>query len=592
MLRISWSCLVDLPKGLASANVKIVMEAAQNTNPGLRSIFLPSRAATSQLYLNSGELCSSQDIPQRLAGRVLFPGSFDPLHFGHLGIAKIIQDTVGVPPIFEIGRDHPTKGVLSDEQIRSRVEQFRGSGEVLVTSHLPRIVDKLVFFPYLRGVVMGADTLARFLDSRYYPEIKSIQELLRLLARDDLQVFVFQRAIHGTTVPCENILPESEGIGATFRKLPGQWNISSSEIRRRRGASSQNQLILPSRKPAPAIVPSPERVRGLIIGTAIGDALGLPVETLTPHQIRLKYGRISRYESPIDNPFLNGEVSAPGSTSDDFQLTAAVARVVAQHALDASTASILTALAASHLAEFQRSSLGWGRASIEGAMALQNSDGAITSFLNGKYRVKSEGNGIAMKIAPLALWSLTSGIAESELVTLIAEFSSITHPSTMAISSGISQVFAIRYCLSVAAESFDSASFVKEVVRGSQLGEQFFSQAGQNDSLTTRLAELPAVCQLSDDEIIAKFGGGSAYVFNSLPFSYAFFLRNFQTLDALYGVINAGGDTDSNGAIVGSLLGALHGDRIFPTSLSTEVEGRDLAIDIANEIILACTNNV
>ena len=53
-------------------------------------------------------------------------------------------------------------------------------------------------------------------------------------------------------------------------------------------------------------------------------------------------------------------------------------------------------------------------------------------------------------------------------------------------------------------------------------------------------------------------------MYDSIPFAYAFFLRKPLKFEAVIDVINAGGDTDSNAAIVGSLQGALLGKAYLP----------------------------
>ena len=44
-------------------------------------------------------------------------------------------------------------------------------------------------------------------------------------------------------------------------------------------------------------------------------------------------------------------------------------------------------------------------------------------------------------------------------------------------------------------------------------------------------------------------------------------------MDRCYPHFNAGGDTDSNGALVGGLLGALNGDAALPTHLFSDIKG-------------------
>lgn len=88
---------------------------------------------------------------------------------------------------------------------------------------------------------------------------------------------------------------------------------------------------------------------------------------------------------------------------------------------------------------------------------------------------------------------------------------------------------------------------------------------------------------MSDKGIISEFGQGSAYVYNSLPFSYAFFLRNQDSIETLYDVVSAGGDTDTNGSIVGSMLGAKNGVKIFPEHLINGLWRKDEILKTAND---------
>ena len=74
--------------------------------------------------------------------------------------------------------------------------------------------------------------------------------------------------------------------------------------------------------------------------------------------------------------------------------------------------------------------------------------------------------------------------------------------------------------------------------------------------------------------------GGNCYVYNSLPFAYAFFLRNPTNTEQLYETIEAGGDTDSNAAMVGALQGALLGPAAFPESLVSQILGLERLLEV------------
>jgi ADP-ribosylglycohydrolase len=63
-----------------------------------------------------------------------------------------------------------------------------------------------------------------------------------------------------------------------------------------------------------------------------------------------------------------------------------------------------------------------------------------------------------------------------------------------------------------------------------------------------------------------------------------FFLRQPKSVEALYDVVSAGGDTDTNGSVAGSLLGALNSTAVFPTHLIEELEGADRLVRTANRL--------
>ncbi|WP_022910283.1 ADP-ribosylglycohydrolase family protein [Aestuariimicrobium kwangyangense] len=62
-----------------------------------------------------------------------------------------------------------------------------------------------------------------------------------------------------------------------------------------------------------------------------------------------------------------------------------------------------------------------------------------------------------------------------------------------------------------------------------------------------------------------------------------------QMLDALAYAVTHSGDSDSTGAICGNILGALHGETALPPSLVFEVEGRGTILELADDFVLEFT---
>jgi ADP-ribosylglycohydrolase len=101
------------------------------------------------------------------------------------------------------------------------------------------------------------------------------------------------------------------------------------------------------------------------------------------------------------------------------------------------------------------------------------------------------------------------------------------------------------------------------------------------DDLGDRLGLLAKHEEYTPERIIKEFRG-SPYAFESLPFTLMFFVRNPMSIDSLFDCVTAGGDTDTNGSMIGALLGALHGTSIFPPHLVDGLREREAVLGVAD----------
>lgn len=111
--------------------------------------------------LANGRLVTGRPVPA-----LCYPGSFNPLHAGHIALARVAADLAGAPLSFELSVHNVDKPPLSTEEITARLAQFAGRADVELTAQ-PTFAGKAVLMPGTTFVV-GVDTARRLLDPAYY----------------------------------------------------------------------------------------------------------------------------------------------------------------------------------------------------------------------------------------------------------------------------------------------------------------------------------------------------------------------------------------------------------------------------------------
>ena len=179
---------------------------------------------------------------------VLFPGSFNPMHEGHLLLARVAEELRQQPLAFEISVTNVDKPPLAGETVRHRLTQFAWRSPVELT-RAPTFVEKSRLFPGTTFVV-GADTAERLFGAKYYGGDEARMHLaLEEIANSGASFLVAVRVDAAGCVRALNEIPVPRRYADLFTEIPEHLfrsDTSSSEIRARRRADEDVPLAIPS----------------------------------------------------------------------------------------------------------------------------------------------------------------------------------------------------------------------------------------------------------------------------------------------------------------------------------------------------------
>ena len=127
--------------------------------------------------------------------RLIFPGAFHPRHDGHREMARLAAERLGMPVEHELSIVNVDKPPIDYVEIRRRVAQF-GDQEPLWLTSAPTFVEKASHFAPATFIV-GADTITRIADAKYYGGAEARNQALAKLAEAGSRFLVFGRHYDG-----------------------------------------------------------------------------------------------------------------------------------------------------------------------------------------------------------------------------------------------------------------------------------------------------------------------------------------------------------------------------------------------------------
>lgn len=326
-----------------------------------------------------------------------------------------------------------------------------------------------------------------------------------------------------------------------------------------------------------------DRYRGCLIGGAIGDALGYPVEFLSKNYIAKKYG--------ANGITKLSQAGNPAVVSDDTQMTLFASNGIIysrKNSVDLKE-SVWCAY------EEWLSTQGYTKDSVDinspkmyiykdkrlhiprapgdtclSAIKKSYSGGSISCPINS-----SKGCGALMRSAPFGL-IFRNGIAMNDISDIAVNDAALTHGNKMAwaASSVLSQIifYIVRGNPSRDYRLEDSLNNIK-----------YLPYCNLKDRLLN-VVEM-ANSDISDEDAIYKIGEGwvAEETLSIALFCAIRYQNDFHS--AICAAVNHDGDSDSTGSVCGNILGAWLGFNNISSSFDLEyLEMKDLILSVADDL--------
>jgi ADP-ribosylglycohydrolase len=300
-------------------------------------------------------------------------------------------------------------------------------------------------------------------------------------------------------------------------------------------------------------------LQSILISTAIGDALGVPVEFKPRTYLK---------ENPVTDMLEYGIHTQPkGTWSDDTSLMLCLAESIVE-GLD------VNKLAQKFIA-WKNDNLwtphGWVfDIGIGTRVAIERLEDGKLPELAGGFEERDNGNGSLMRILPLILY--TKDLDIDQRFEWTKKVSSLTH-------AHIRSVMACFYYLEFAKKIIEGKDKLQTYIELQSELYQYFESRKINPIEIQKFSRLlfDDISKVEEDNIES-----SGYVMHTLEASIWCLLTANSYSEAVLKAVNLGNDTDTTGAVTGGLAGLIYGMETIPTEWINVLVRKEDIIKLSN----------
>ncbi|MBZ9670722.1 ADP-ribosylglycohydrolase family protein [Mesorhizobium sp. ES1-3] len=327
------------------------------------------------------------------------------------------------------------------------------------------------------------------------------------------------------------------------------------------------------------------RAMGALVGGALGDALGMPTQLLSPVRIAELYGHVEDFVTPFaDHPVSKGLLA--GSITDDTEQALLLGRILIESGDRFDHARWVNALL-----DWEREVKARGSYDLLGPSTKRAID-AINNGVPAEEAGRSgDTNGAAMRIAPVGIMMSLEPL--DAFVAKVAETCRATHNTSIAIASAAAVAAAVSRGIAGGDWRAASDSAVAAARRAATLGHWV---TGGDIAARIAWAQDLVRGKVKRDatRLIVDLVGTGVASQESVPAAFAVLqVADGDPWQAAIISANLGGDTDTIGAIAAGMAGACTGFSYLPQDRIADLKGIDMAQvrALATDLVAARMSN-